>query len=154
MNNKLNEHTAVAADNVQVIAEPGRFYVASAFTLSASIHSKRSVRADKTFPNVVTHNMYYVNDGIYGSFNFVLSENIPAYPVPLKKGYGRTVSSSIWGPTCDSLDQVVENVLLYDMNLGDWIIFESMGAYTLSLATTFNGFPIPKVHIVCNENIW
>lgn len=139
---------------MQVIAEPGRFYVASAFTLAASIHSKRSVRADKTLPNVVTHNMYYINDGVYGSFNCLLYDHRHVTPVPLKNGYGKMVSSSIWGPTCDGLDQVVENVMMQDMNLGDWLIFEDMGAYTLPNASPFNGFPVPKVHIVSNQNIW
>lgn len=64
------------------------------------------------------------------------------------------IPSSIWGPTCDGLDQVVENVLLHEMDLGDWIIFENMGAYTLPVASPFNGFPVPKVHIVADENIW
>lgn len=64
------------------------------------------------------------------------------------------IPSSIWGPTCDGLDKVVENIMLHDMELGDWIIFENMGAYTLPVASPFNGFPIPKVHVVANENIW
>lgn len=64
------------------------------------------------------------------------------------------IPSSIWGPTCDGLDLVVENVLLHEMDLGDWIIFENMGAYTLPVASPFNGFPVPKVHIVADESIW
>lgn len=63
-------------------------------------------------------------------------------------------SSSIWGPTCDGLDQVIENILLPELKLGDWLIFENMGAYTLPVASPFNGFPIPKVHIVADEDIW
>jgi len=52
------------------------------------------------------------------------------------------------------MDQVVEKALLPVMSVGDWIIFEDMGAYTLPVASPFNGFPVPKVHIVANESIW
>ncbi|XP_043462594.1 ornithine decarboxylase-like [Leptopilina heterotoma] len=141
-------------DDVKIIAEPGRFFVASAFTLAVSIHSKRSVRGDKTCPNVTTHNMYYINDGVYGSFNCLLYDHQTVKPLPLKNGSGKMIPSSIWGPTCDGLDQVVENVLLHEMELGDWFIFENMGAYTLPVASTFNGFPVPKVHIIAENHIW
>ncbi|XP_033226728.1 ornithine decarboxylase 1-like [Belonocnema kinseyi] len=140
--------------DVQIIAEPGRFFVASAFTLATSIHSKRSVRGDKTAPNATTHNMYYINDGVYGSFNCLLYDHQIVTPMPLKSGCGKMIPSSIWGPTCDGLDQVVENVLLHEMELGEWILFENMGAYTLPVASNFNGFPVPKVHIVADEHIW
>ncbi|KMQ89920.1 ornithine decarboxylase [Lasius niger] len=141
-------------DAVHVIAEPGRFYVASAFTLATNIHSKRSVRGDENSSNTVTHNMYYINDGVYGSFNCLLYDHQHVTPIPLENGCGKMIPSSIWGPTCDGLDKVVENIMLHDMELGDWIIFENMGAYTLPVASSFNGFPIPKVHVVANENIW
>lgn len=136
---------------MHIIAEPGRFYVASAFTLATAIHSKRSVRTDS---DTVTHIMYYINDGVYGSFNCLLYDHQHVTPLPLRSSHGKMIPSSIWGPTCDGLDQVAENVLLHEMELGDWIIFENMGAYTLPVASPFNGFPIPKVHVVADESIW
>lgn len=62
--------------------------------------------------------------------------------------------SSIWGPTCDGLDQVIDLVNLPLMKMGDWIIFEDMGAYTIPVASTFNGFPLPKVFAIANRGIW
>lgn len=62
--------------------------------------------------------------------------------------------SSIWGPTCDGLDQVIDLVNLPLMKMGDWIIFEDMGAYTIPVASTFNGFSLPKVFAVANRRIW
>lgn len=152
INKALDEY--FNTDAVHVMAEPGRFYVASAFTLATSIHSKRSVRGDDKSPNAITHNMYYINDGVYGSFNCLLYDHQHVTPLPLKKGCGKMIPSSIWGPTCDGLDQVVENMLLHEMDLGDWIIFENMGAYTLPVASPFNGFPVPKVHVVADESVW
>lgn len=154
INKALDEY--FNTDAVHVIAEPGRFYVASAFTLATSIHSKRSVRGDEnsSTSNTVTHNMYYINDGVYGSFNCLLYDHRHVTPLPLKRGCGKLIPSSIWGPTCDGLDKVVEDVMLHDMEIGDWVLFENMGAYTLPVASPFNGFPVPKVHIVADENIW
>ncbi|EFN68353.1 Ornithine decarboxylase [Camponotus floridanus] len=152
INKALDEY--FNTDAVHVIAEPGRFYVASAFTLATNIHSKRSVRGDENSSTTVTHNMYYINDGVYGSFNCLLYDHQHVTPIPLKNGCGKMIPSSIWGPTCDGLDKVVDNIMLHDMELGDWIIFENMGAYTLPVASPFNGFPIPKVHVVADEDIW
>lgn len=61
--------------------------------------------------------------------------------------------SSIWGPTCDGLDQVVDLVNLPVMGIDDWITFDNMGAYTIPVASTFNGFPLPKVFAITNPEI-
>lgn len=135
---------------VRVISEPGRFYVASAFTLATNIHSKREVPIN----DELAHIMYYINDGVYGSFNILLYDHAKVTPLPLNAHMGKLVPSSIWGPTCDGLDQVIEEALLPVMSIGDWIIFEDMGAYSLPVAGTFNGFPIPKVHVVVDESVW
>ena len=38
------------------------------------------------------------------------------------------------------------------MEVGDWIYFENMGAYTVSAASTFNGFMRPRIHYVVEES--
>lgn len=140
---------------VRVIAEPGRFYVCSAYTLACSIHSIRTVPATSATGQPTSHHMYYINDGIYGSFNIILYDHQHVVAQPLKQYPGsKLYSSSIWGPTCDGLDNVIDDIPLPRMELGDWIIFEDMGAYTVPAACMFNGFPIPKVHVVADENIW
>ncbi|XP_046682080.1 ornithine decarboxylase-like [Homalodisca vitripennis] len=126
---------------VSVIAEPGRFYVASAYTLATLVHSKRDT-------------MYYINDGVYGSFNCILYDHAVVNPIPLVNKPGKLQESSVWGPTCDGLDQVVTSVMLPSLDVGDWLVFEDMGAYTLPVASTFNGFPVPKVHAVISEDLW
>ncbi|CAH0384449.1 unnamed protein product [Bemisia tabaci] len=138
--------------NIEIIAEPGRFYVASAFTLATNIHSKREIYStDKE----LLHTMYYINDGIYGSFNCILFDHYTPTPIPLTDSKSDQVfSCSLWGPTCDALDRIIENSFLPKMNIGDWIIFPDMGAYTVPVASTFNGFPIPKVYAVVDEKIW
>lgn len=70
------------------------------------------------------------------------------------KSVTKLQQASVWGPTCDGLDQVVDNCLLPSLDIGDWLIFEDMGAYTLPVASQFNGFPVPKVHAVIDEALW
>ncbi|KAB7496443.1 Ornithine decarboxylase, partial [Armadillidium nasatum] len=135
-------------ENVQVIAEPGRYVVASAFTLFTKIIGKREVKVEgkeKRF-------MYYLNDGVYGSFNGILFDHQEPKPTLMKADVENRINklhgSQIWGPTCDSVDKISENELLPEMNIGQFLMWEDMGAYTLVALTGFNGFQGPKVHIV------
>lgn len=41
--------------------------------------------------------------------------------------------------------QIAESIELPELGLGDYVIFEDMGAYTIPIASPFNGFPTPKV---------
>jgi len=59
-------------DRVQIIAEPGRFFVAAAYTLVCKIHAKREIRDEAGRLDTV---MYYLNDGVYGSFNCILYDH-------------------------------------------------------------------------------
>jgi ornithine decarboxylase len=49
-------------------------------------------------------------------------------------------ASTVFGPTCDSIDVIARSVLLPKMKVGDWMYFQNMGAYTMAAASTFNGF--------------
>jgi len=40
------------------------------------------------------------------------------------------------------------------MDMGDWISFEDMGAYTISVDSTVNGFSLPKVFAIANQITW
>ncbi|XP_059480842.1 ornithine decarboxylase-like isoform X2 [Neocloeon triangulifer] len=135
---------------VRVIAEPGRFYVASAYTLATLIHSKRQVKNEGGTYSY----MYYINDGVYGSFNCLLYDHAVVTPIPLKDTVNmkKQALGTIWGPTCDGLDQVTGPLMLPEMEIGEWFVFQNMGAYTLPVASTFNGMPVPKVHAVANES--
>ena len=62
------------------------------------------------------------------------------------------VTSSLWGPTCDSIDLVMSKVKLpIGLEIGDWIGFEKMGAYTICAASSFNGFDRTKVVYTVGE---
>jgi ornithine decarboxylase len=48
-------------------------------------------------------------------------------------------ASTLWGPTCDSVDYVYKGCLLPDLRVGDWLLFPRAGAYTVAGACEFNG---------------
>ncbi|KJH51515.1 Pyridoxal-dependent decarboxylase, pyridoxal binding domain protein [Dictyocaulus viviparus] len=86
---------------VRFVAEPGRFFAAAPFTLVCNVIHATEVSAEKITknPEDTEHRgyMYYINDGVYGSFNCILfdhDEVAEEYP------------TTIWGPTCDSLDKI------------------------------------------------
>lgn len=143
---------------LDVIAEPGRYYVASAFTLATMIIAKREVELDGGSRGVELDDgsrgveldggnrgvMYYLNDGVYGSFNCTIFDHWVVEPTPFVETEGRErLLTTLWGPTCDSMDLIKKDVCLPEMEVGEWIIFKEMGAYTLAAASTFNGFQIP-----------
>jgi len=101
----------------------------------------------------------YVNDGVYGAFNCTMFDHQVVHPLVLTMD-GSFVSSpsaavsedeleacSVWGPTCDSIDCVSKLSYLPTARLvvGDWLRWESMGAYTICAASQFNGFKQAKV---------
>ena len=58
--------------------------------------------------------------------------------------------STVFGPTCDSMDVLSRGVLLPKLEVGDWMYFQNMGAYTSAAASTFNGFPTTEKFYVCS----
>ena len=54
--------------------------------------------------------MYFINDGVYGSFNCLLYDHAEVEVEVLDKEEEEMVPSSLWGPTCDGLDCVLPEV--------------------------------------------
>ncbi|KAJ5156722.1 hypothetical protein N7492_009525 [Penicillium capsulatum] len=137
--------------HVRIIAEPGRYYVANAFTLAANVIARRDI-PDPLDPSRDAY-MLYLNDGVYGNFsNIIFDHQHPVAKVLLsaaddsQPGTPNSATSdvnsySIWGPTCDGIDVITQHIELPGLlNTGDWLYFEEMGAYTKCSATRFNGF--------------
>ncbi|KAH9569845.1 hypothetical protein CY35_02G011200 [Sphagnum magellanicum] len=56
-----------------------------------------------------------------------------------------THNSTVFGPTCDGLDTVLQGASLPDLSIGDWIVFPDMGAYTAAAGSSFNGFSMSDI---------
>jgi ornithine decarboxylase len=135
INRELNR---LFSKNIQILAEPGRFLCATAATAISKIIGK-AVREGKL--------CYYVNDGVYHTFSGVIFDHCHYHLKSFKRG--PTQICSVFGPTCDALDVVsmAEN-LPGDLQLGDLLYSEQIGAYSHASSTWFNGFPpATVVHI-------
>ncbi|KAH0631088.1 hypothetical protein JD844_005179 [Phrynosoma platyrhinos] len=151
---------------VEIIAELGRYYVDSAFTLAVSIVAKKEVPLDQPGsededPGGKKSFVYHLNDGIYDSFGSVIFNN--ACPVPLLHKVRNVFaprtdqdlhSSSFWGPTGDSLDRIADGVDLPELHVGDWLIFENMGAYTVPPSASLSGAQQAPIHYAISRMAW
>lgn len=52
------------------------------------------------------------------------------------------------GPSCDSFDVIDKDILLPEPEVGNRVLILSSGAYTISYASEFNGFSIPKTILI------
>lgn len=122
----------------QWIAEPGRFFAEDSATLYTKVIGIRE-NPDET-------RNYILTDGLYGSFNCILYDHISVLPLTMSiKSTETWKSSTLYGPTCDGFDCIAKNVLLPKLEIGDYVYFENMGAYTASGACDFNGIKFTKI---------
>jgi ornithine decarboxylase len=127
-------------DPIEILAEPGRFLVASAATAVAQIIGK-AVRGGKL--------SYYLNDGVYQTYSGVIFDHCQ-YPLKSFKK-GPTQICSVFGPTCDALDTISMTEELPDLDIGELVHAENIGAYSAASSTYFNGFPPARVVHVNQE---
>ncbi|XP_012536788.1 ornithine decarboxylase 1 [Monomorium pharaonis] len=148
--NIINDAIQDLDPSIKVISEPGRYYVDSAFTLASYLHSKKTV-----FKNGNFMRMYYANVGTYNSFLDEIVGIKARVPQPLFEPISdEKFPATLWGPTCDSYDVIVKDVLLPEFHIGDWLVWEDVGSYTLCLCTAFNGFPAPQVIPFIRKSQW
>jgi len=121
--------------DVELIAEPGRFMVATAAVLVSEIVGKAR-RDGKIF--------YYINDGVYQTFSGVVYDHwIPNFRAFRS---GPTEVCAVVGPTCDSFDKIsLSEQLPADLQIGDFLYTENIGAYSIASSTRFNGFEGAKI---------
>jgi len=120
--------------DMQILAEPGRFLVANACSVVAKVVGK-AFRDGKP--------CYYINDGVYHTYSGQVFDH-SNYPV-LSFKEGETHISAVFGPTCDAFDTITLSAELPDLDIGDLVYSENIGAYSHASSTYFNGFPPAKV---------
>ncbi len=134
-----NELDRLFPNDYQIIAEPGRFMVGDAATCIVRIQG-RSRRDGKRF--------YYVNDGVYHTFSGVVFDHCIYHFRPFSKDQqkGEIEVCTVAGPTCDSFDKIsTSEQLPGELEIGDLLIADKVGAYTIASSTNFNGIPGAKV---------
>ena len=120
------------ADSAEIMGEPGRALAAPGMSAIVEVCLRKDDRL-------------YLNDGMYGVFWELRFKGHDRFPVkawrdgtPLE---GEAESFRLFGPTCDSTDEMPGCVELpADIRPGDHLEFGEIGAYSLSGRTAFNGF--------------
>lgn len=124
--------------DLPILCEPGRALAAEGVSLITQVVLRKG---DKL----------YINDGVYGSFDEL---TLPGWTGDYsartfgvdkrgrvkERGPGDT-PFRVYGPTCDTLDVLPRPLMLPDnIKAGDFVVFDAIGAYSVAVRTTFNGF--------------
>lgn len=132
---KINaELSRLFSKDMQILAEPGRFLVATAATAVARIIGK-AVRDGKR--------CYYIDDSVYHTFSGIIFDHCQ-YHLQALKG-GKAEICAVFGQTCDALDTISLAEELPELEIEDLVYSENIGAYSSASATWFNGFPPAKI---------
>jgi ornithine decarboxylase len=122
---------------IDLIAEPGRALVGPAGMLLTRVVG-RSIRNNM--------NYYYLDDGVYGDFSGIVFDHSHYEFKALKRT--PKYLSVLAGPTCDSFDTIARGVELPELDVGDIVYVQNIGAYSCASALTFNGIPPAKVMVI------
>lgn len=126
--------------SIRIIAEPGRFIVGPTCILITRVIGK-SIRNNKHW--------YYLDDGVYGCLSGIVYDHCKYQFKVFKKGPLQL--STLAGPTCDSFDVISMSEDLPELEFGDIVYVENIGAYSLATATNFNSIPPAKTVTIYQE---
>eukprot|EP00442_Polarella_glacialis_P059133 CAMPEP_0115152972 /NCGR_PEP_ID=MMETSP0227-20121206/66459_1 /TAXON_ID=89957 /ORGANISM="Polarella glacialis, Strain CCMP 1383" /LENGTH=480 /DNA_ID=CAMNT_0002563643 /DNA_START=166 /DNA_END=1604 /DNA_ORIENTATION=+ len=133
---------SAAFPGLRIIAEPGRYFASSTAHLLTKVYAKAKLPAQDGNGEVCR---YYLNDGLYGSFNCIIYDHVTVLPELLEEADAKPdMPCALFGPTCDGFDVVLEKHVMPELDEGDWVLWRSMGAYTSAAGSRFNGFPKAK----------
>jgi diaminopimelate decarboxylase len=137
INNAMNDFFSeeLESNTIRFIAEPGRYFAEKTHTLVLNIIGKKKIK-EKDGETII----YYLNDGMYGSFNCIYFDHSNPVIMPFNERDGKLHRSRLFGPTCDSMDLITENIMLPELAIGEWVYVENFGAYTIAASSNFNGF--------------
>jgi len=125
------------ARDIEILAEPGRFLVATAATAVARVIG-RAVRDGKP--------CYYIDDSVYHTFSGIIFDHCQYHLKSFRRGEGEVCT--VFGQTCDGMDTISQSEVLPKLEIGDLLYSEDIGAYSNASATWFNGFaPAKVVHV-------
>src|ERR1039457_4276814 len=135
---KINaEIDRLFAKDIEILAEPGRFLVASAATAISRVIGK-AMRDGKR--------CYYVDDSVYHTYSGIIFDHCQYRVKAFKRGTPGICT--VFGQTCDGMDTIAQSEELPELEIDDLVYSEDIGAYSNASSTWFNGFaPAKVVHV-------
>ncbi|NXT64664.1 AZIN2 inhibitor, partial [Chaetops frenatus] len=145
---------------VEVMARPGRYYVTSAFTLAVSITALEEVPVEQPASDGGCEGRTCPPCGLSLGVPFlgsrasthpcVCSVFFPQRSCPEQPWH----SSSLWGPLGQSQDLIADGLELPQLQVGDWLLFGNMGAYSMPRSPLLWGGPQPRVSCAMSRTAW
>ncbi len=126
-------------EDIDIYMEPGRAVVGDAGIFVSTVIGKAK-REDEEW--------LYIDVGVFNGLMESVGGIKYSYIVESNK---QVRSRKLWtmaGPSCDSFDVIDKNVLLPEPEVGNLVLILSSGAYTISYASEFNGFSIPRTILI------
>jgi ornithine decarboxylase len=125
-------------EDVNIFIEPGRAVVGDAGVFVATVIGKarRGGEAWLTIDVGVFNGLMESVGGI--KYSYIVED----------RGQRRRSSFVVTGPSCDSFDVIDKEVSLPEPEVGDLVLIPAAGAYTVSYASEFNGFSIPRTKLI------
>jgi ornithine decarboxylase len=127
-----------------LVAEPGRHMVAeTAVMVTTVLGREERAGEDWLYTDVGAYNGLMETQQTVGQWRF------PLWTSRADHATAPHVPYTVTGPTCDSSDTMFYGAPLpVGMTEDDRLFIASAGAYTLSYASSFNGFPPPATYFV------
>lgn len=122
--------------NTSIFIEPGRAVVGDAGVFVSKVIGKAR-RADEDW--------LYIDVGVFNG----LMESVGGIKYSyIVEGSRAMKKWTLAGPSCDSFDVIDKDISLPEPEIGNLLLILSGGAYTVSYASEFNGFAIPKTILI------
>ncbi|VDK87638.1 unnamed protein product [Litomosoides sigmodontis] len=122
--------------DMKIIAEPGSYFAASSFSLITRVVDKQLIDGsfltnDESDAGSVGY-VYQINEGFYGAFGCKLLTHRNPICSPLMI-FGEKINTyaAVIGPEACDTDVVLSLTRLPPLEVGDWLIWHDMGAYTV-----------------------
>lgn len=84
-------------------------------------------------------NYVYLNDGLYGTLHEMLYKMEHIDVETLHENCNKIIKTTLFGPTCDSIDTIAQDLKLCDLDIGDWISITG-NKFCPNTLTYFNSF--------------
>jgi len=129
----------LTTSGVKILMEPGRFIVGNAGILVTRVeYIKKNEKKNFVIVDAAMNDL--IRPALYESYHQI---------VPLKKSRTkRTFKADVVGPICESGDRFCLNREISEVKEGDLLAIMSAGAYGMTMASNYNGRPIPAEVLV------
>ncbi|NXF56909.1 AZIN2 inhibitor, partial [Ciccaba nigrolineata] len=134
---------------VEIVATPGRYYVTSAFTFAANITARDEGPAEQPGSDGRA-----CGDKSLWPWGALIPCHCSISPLQRPCPDPPSCSSSLRGPPGHAGGRIADGLELPELQVGDWLIFEDMGAYTIASSSPLAGCPQPQITYAMSRMAW